>query len=131
MRPFSPASISRVTRTTTRINPFFTQPRNFSFTQAIMGVQKTIISEGSGASPQVGQKVTIQYTGWIKDEFDSSVGRGAFVVPIGVGQVIKGWDEGVTQMKLGEKALLDITPDYGYGARGFPGAIPPNATLLL
>ncbi|KAF6524279.1 hypothetical protein H9Q69_011357 [Fusarium xylarioides] len=105
-----------------------------------MGVQKTIISEGSGASPQVGQKVTIQYTGWIKDEskpdnkgdqFDSSVGRGAFVVPIGVGQVIKGWDEGVTQMKLGEKALLDITPDYGYGARGFPGAIPPNATLLF
>ncbi|KAF5722785.1 peptidylprolyl isomerase [Fusarium mundagurra] len=140
MHPFSPASISRVTRTSTRINPFFAQPRNFSFTQAIMGVQKTIISEGSGASPQVGQKVTIQYTGWIKDEskpdnkgdqFDSSVGRGAFVVPIGVGQVIKGWDEGVTQMKLGEKALLDITPDYGYGARGFPGAIPPNATLLF
>ncbi|KAF4423785.1 peptidylprolyl isomerase [Fusarium acutatum] len=140
MRPFSPASISRVTRTSTRINPFFTQPRNFSFTQAIMGVQKTIISEGSGPSPQVGQKVTIQYTGWIKDEskpdnkgdqFDSSVGRGAFVVQIGVGQVIKGWDEGVTQMKLGEKALLDITPDYGYGARGFPGAIPPNATLLF
>ncbi|EWG45537.1 FK506-binding protein 1 [Fusarium verticillioides 7600] len=105
-----------------------------------MGVQKTIISEGSGPSPQVGQKVTIQYTGWIKDEskpdnkgdqFDSSVGRGAFVVNIGVGQVIKGWDEGVTQMKVGEKALLDITPDYGYGARGFPGAIPPNATLLF
>ncbi|KAI1054949.1 hypothetical protein LB506_006653 [Fusarium annulatum] len=140
MRPFSPASLFRVTCTSTRINPFFTQPRNFSFTQAIMGVQKTIISEGSGPSPKVGEKVTIQYTGWVKDEskpdnkgdqFDSSVGRGAFVVTIGVGQVIKGWDEGVTQMQLGEKALLDITPDYGYGARGFPGAIPPNATLLF
>ncbi|RKL49658.1 hypothetical protein BFJ72_g1116 [Fusarium proliferatum] len=140
MRPFSPATLFRVTCTSTRINPFFTQPRNFSFTQAIMGVQKTIISEGSGPSPKVGEKVTIQYTGWVKDEskpdnkgdqFDSSVGRGAFVVTIGVGQVIKGWDEGVTQMQLGEKALLDITPDYGYGARGFPGAIPPNATLLF
>ncbi|KAF4333408.1 peptidylprolyl isomerase [Fusarium beomiforme] len=140
MRPFSLASFSRVTRTATRINPFFTQPRNFSFTQATMGVEKTIISEGSGPSPTVGQLVTIDYTGWIKDEskpdnkgdqFDSSIGRGPFQVKIGTGQVIKGWDEGVPTMKLGEKALLDITPDYGYGARGFPGAIPPNATLLF
>ncbi|KAF4451807.1 peptidylprolyl isomerase [Fusarium austroafricanum] len=140
MRPFSLASISRATRTTTRINPFFTQPRNFSFTQAIMGVEKTIISEGNGPVPKVGDKVTIDYTGWIKDatkpdnkgdQFDSSINRGPFKVTIGVGQVIKGWDEGVTTMKVGEKALLDITPDYGYGARGFPGAIPPNATLLF
>ncbi|KAM0350091.1 hypothetical protein ACHAPU_003254 [Fusarium lateritium] len=105
-----------------------------------MGVEKTIIKEGDGPSPQNGQTVTMEYTGWIKDEskpenkgkqFDSSVGRGDFIVKIGVGQVIKGWDEGVTQMKLNEKAQLDITPDYGYGARGFPGAIPPNATLLF
>ncbi|KAM0195283.1 hypothetical protein ACHAPI_006588 [Fusarium lateritium] len=105
-----------------------------------MGVEKTIIKEGSGPIPQARQKVTIEYTGWIKEEgkpenkgsqFDSSVGRGDFVVTIGVGQVIKGWDEGVTTMKVGEKALLDITPDYGYGARGFPGAIPPNSTLLF
>ncbi|TVY85426.1 FK506-binding protein [Lachnellula suecica] len=100
-----------------------------------MGVTKEIISEGSGASPSVGDKVTIQYTGWLKDDaasngkgkhtnadvaitrFDSSVGRGPFVVDIGVGQVIKGWDEGVTQMKLGEKATLHITPDFGYGSR--------------
>ncbi|PTD01308.1 FK506-binding protein 1 [Fusarium culmorum] len=122
MRPFSLASIPRATRITTRINPFFTQPRNFSFTQATMGV---------------GQKVTMEYTGWLQEngtkgkQFDSSVGRGDFVVPIGVGQVIKGWDEGVTQMKLGEKATLLITPDYGYGPRGFPGAIPPNSTLIF
>ncbi|KAF5657939.1 peptidylprolyl isomerase [Fusarium heterosporum] len=140
MRPFSLASIPRATRITTRINPFFTQPRNFSFTQATMGVTKTIIKEGDGPSPQNGQTVTMEYTGWIKDtskpenkgnQFDSSVGRGDFVVKIGVGQVIKGWDEGVTQMKLGEKAQLDITSDYGYGARGFPGAIPPKADLLF
>ncbi|KAK7754080.1 FK506 binding protein proline rotamase rapamycin-binding protein [Diatrype stigma] len=83
-----------------------------------MGVTKTVIQEGSGSSPQVGQNVTIEYTGWLKDEskpdnkgakFDSSVGRGDFITRIGVGKVIKGWDEGVTQMKVGEKATLDIT----------------------
>ncbi|EQL00298.1 hypothetical protein G6O67_007686 [Ophiocordyceps sinensis] len=105
-----------------------------------MGVTKTIIKEGNGPKPSAGQKVTMEYTGWLKDEsrpenkgsqFDSSVGRGDFVVPIGTGKVIKGWDEGVTQMKLGEKATLDITADYGYGARGFPGAIPPNSSLIF
>ncbi|OAQ73094.1 Peptidyl-prolyl cis-trans isomerase, FKBP-type, domain-containing protein [Pochonia chlamydosporia 170] len=105
-----------------------------------MGVTKTTLQEGSGAQPTNGQTVTIEYTGWLKDEskpnkkgnkFDSSVGRGDFVVKIGVGQVIKGWDEGVTQMKVGEKATLDISPDYGYGARGFPGHIPPNSSLIF
>jgi FK506-binding protein 1 len=105
-----------------------------------MAVEKTIITEGSGPSPTKGQTVTMEYTGWLKDtskpdnkgsQFDSSVGRGDFVVKIGVGQVIKGWDEGVTQMKLNEKATLDITADYGYGARGFPGAIPPNSDLIF
>ncbi|KAK8059556.1 FK506-binding protein 1B [Apiospora saccharicola] len=83
-----------------------------------MGVTKTTIKEGSGAVPQVGQSVTIEYTGWLKDtskpdskgnKFDSSVGRGDFETTIGVGQVIKGWDEGVTQMKVGEKATLTIS----------------------
>jgi FK506-binding protein 1 len=105
-----------------------------------MGVTKTTHKEGTGAQPTPGQTVTIEYTGYLKDtskpdnkgnKFDSSVGRGDFVVQIGVGQVIKGWDEGVTQMKVGEKATLDITADYGYGARGFTGHIPPNADLLF
>ncbi|KAI0965661.1 protein folding, peptidylprolyl isomerase, response to calcium ion [Xylaria arbuscula] len=105
-----------------------------------MGVNKTVIKEGSGAIPQTGQTVTIEYTGWLKDtskpdnkgnQFDSSVGRGDFVTRIGVGQVIKGWDEGVTQMKVGEKATLDISSDFGYGARGFTGHIPPNADLIF
>ncbi|KAF5023688.1 hypothetical protein F66182_4254 [Fusarium sp. NRRL 66182] len=140
MRAFSLASIPRTARITARINPFLSQTRNFSFTQATMGVTKTTTQEGTGVQPQKGNTVTIQYTGWLKDEskpdhkgeqFDSSVGRGDFVVKIGVGQVIKGWDDGVTQMKVGEKATLDISSDYGYGARGFPGAIPPNADLIF
>ncbi|KAI1819377.1 FKBP-type peptidyl-prolyl cis-trans isomerase [Xylaria intraflava] len=105
-----------------------------------MGVTKTVQQEGKGARPTVGQTVTIEYTGWLKDtskpenkgnKFDSSVGRGDFVTRIGIGQVIKGWDEGVTQMNVGEKATLDITSDYGYGARGFTGHIPPNADLIF
>jgi FK506-binding protein 1 len=102
-----------------------------------MGVEKTIIREGNGPSPTKGQKVSMEYTGWLQEngqkgkQFDSSVGRGDFDVTIGIGQVIKGWDEGVVQMKLGEKATLVITPDYGYGARGFPGAIPANSTLIF
>ncbi|KAG0652998.1 FK506-binding 1 [Hyphodiscus hymeniophilus] len=114
--------------------------RNFSRTAAVMGVTKTILAEGNGPIPKVGDTVTIEYTGYLKDtskpdskgnQFDSSVGRGAFKTQIGVGQVIKGWDEGVTTMKLGEKATLDISPDYGYGARGFPGHIPANSSLIF
>ncbi|KHO01916.1 peptidyl-prolyl cis-trans isomerase [Metarhizium album ARSEF 1941] len=105
-----------------------------------MGVTKTTLKEGSGAQPTKNQTVTIEYTGWLKDpskpnnkgsQFDSSVGRGDFVVKIGVGQVIKGWDEGVMQMKVGEKALLDITSDYAYGDRGFSPVIPPKSDLLF
>ena len=87
-----------------------------------MGVQKTILQEGNGPSPKNGDRVTMEYTGWLKTasnekgkQFDSTQGRGSFQTAIGVGRVIKGWDEGVVQMKLGEKARLDITSDYAYG----------------
>ncbi|KAI1269083.1 fkbp-type peptidyl-prolyl cis-trans isomerase [Xylariaceae sp. FL1019] len=105
-----------------------------------MGVTKTIRQEGTGPQPKVGQKVIMEYTGWVKDaskpdhkgsHFDSSVGRGDFETPIGVGHVIKGWDEGVIQMKVGEKATLDISSDYGYGSRGFPGKIPAHSDLIF
>jgi FK506-binding protein 1 len=117
-----------------------TAARHFSNTAAIMGVTKTILQEGNGPIAKRGDKVSIEYTGYLKDtsrpenkgtQFDSSVGRGAFVVIIGVGQVIKGWDEGVTSMRLGERSLLDITSDYAYGDRGFAGAIPPRSDLLF
>lgn len=87
-----------------------------------MGVTKTTIQEGNGPSPTKGDNVTMEYTGWLKEsdgskgkQFDSTTGRGPFQTPIGVGRVIKGWDEGVVQMKLGEKASLDITSDFAYG----------------
>jgi len=74
----------------------------------------------------------MHYTGTLLDgkKFDSSVDRGKpFVTKIGVGQVIKGWDEGVPQLSLGQKAVLTCTPDYAYGARGYPPVIPANSTL--
>ena len=76
----------------------------------------------------------VHYTGRLTDgkKFDSSVDRGdPFVFSIGVGQVIKGWDEGVMSMKVGGKRQLIIPPDLGYGARGAGGAIPPNAELIF
>ncbi|CEL51679.1 FK506-binding protein 1A OS=Neosartorya fumigata (strain ATCC MYA-4609 / Af293 / CBS 101355 / FGSC A1100) GN=fpr1A PE=3 SV=1 [Rhizoctonia solani AG-1 IB] len=85
--------------------------------------------------PKAGDNVQIHYTGWLKDsgkKFDSSVDRDQpFETTIGVGRVIKGWDEGVPQLSLGEKAKLTITPDFGYGSRGAGNAIPPNATLIF
>jgi peptidylprolyl isomerase len=89
---------------------------------------------GDGASPERGKRVTVHYTGRLTDgkKFDSSVDRGQpFAFTIGVGQVIKGWDEGVMSMKVGGKRQLTIPPDLGYGARGAGGAIPPNATLVF
>ncbi|KAF3284612.1 FK506-binding protein 1A [Orbilia oligospora] len=99
-----------------------------------MGVTKVTTTEGTGAQPQPGQTVIMHYTGTLTDgtKFDSSVDRGSpFETAIGVGRVIKGWDEAVPTMRVGEKATLTITPDYGYGARGAGRVIPPNATLIF
>jgi FKBP-type peptidyl-prolyl cis-trans isomerase FkpA len=89
---------------------------------------------GDGAVASAGQRVTVHYTGWLTDgkKFDSSKDRrDPFVFPLGGGQVIKGWDEGVAGMKVGGKRKLTIPPSLGYGARGAGGVIPPNATLLF
>lgn len=97
------------------------------------GLKYSIDQPGSGAQPKSGQTVKVQYTGWLTDgtKFDSSRDHGEpleFVV--GQGQVIKGWDEGIAAMKIGEKRTLVIPPDLGYGASG-SGPIPPNATLVF
>merc|ERR1712000_491156 len=98
-----------------------------------MGVEKIIHEQGQGDAVQKGQTVTIAYTGWEKgNKFDSSVDRNQdFVVPVGVGRLIKGWDEGIVGMKAGEKATLHITHDYAYGPRGIPGVIGEKADLIF
>jgi FKBP-type peptidyl-prolyl cis-trans isomerase len=89
---------------------------------------------GRGVQPAKGSQVTVHYTGWLTtgEKFDSSVDRDEpFAFALGEGEVIAGWDQGVAAMRVGDKAKLTIPPELAYGARGFPGAIPPNATLIF
>jgi FKBP-type peptidyl-prolyl cis-trans isomerase len=93
------------------------------------GLQYWNIKLGTGALAIPGKKVKVQYTGWLttRKKFDS----GVYDFVVGNGQVIKGWDEGVAGMKVGGKRQLRIPPQLAYGEKGFPGAIPPNATLIF
>jgi len=88
---------------------------------------------GTGATPKVGDTVLVHYTGTFTNGkvFDTSVGKQPFQFVLGRGQVIQGWDEGVGSMKVGGKRKLIIPPDLAYGARGYPGVIPPNSTLTF
>ena len=102
------------------------------------GLQIIDSKVGTGASPKSGQTCVMHYTGWLYEngqkgkKFDSSVDRNEpFEFPIGQRQVIAGWDEGVSTMKVGGKRTLIIPPELGYGARGAGGVIPPNATLIF
>jgi peptidylprolyl isomerase len=98
------------------------------------GLKYEVIKAGDGATPKTGQTVVVHYTGTLEDgtKFDSSRDRGQpFSFKLGVGQVIKGWDEGLSTMKVGDRRKLIIPPELGYGARGAGGVIPPNATLIF
>ena len=104
-------------------------------------LQIDTIKSGHGRAAVAGDLVTVHYTGWLYDEsaadnrgekFDSSVDRGdKFQFPLGAGRVIKGWDDGVAGMLIGEQRVLTIPPDMGYGDRGAGNAIPPGATLVF
>jgi FKBP-type peptidyl-prolyl cis-trans isomerase len=89
---------------------------------------------GTGKEAKAGATAVVHYTGWLTNgqKFDSSVDRGQpFEFVLGRGQVIKGWDQGVATMRVGDKVKLTIPPEMGYGTRGAGNVIPPNATLIF
>lgn len=110
------------------------------FTTTASGMKYKIINPGkpNGDTPVIGEKVDAHYTGWLLDgntvgtKFDSSKDRGqAFQVTAGIGQVIKGWDEALTMMTVGQSMLIVLPPNLAYGPHGAGSIIPPNATLLF
>jgi FKBP-type peptidyl-prolyl cis-trans isomerase FkpA len=111
-----------------------TPPPPASFSQ-------TDLAAGTGTQTAKGAHVTVKYTGWIYDagkpdskgtKFDSSDDHGPLTFTLGVGEVIPGWDQGFTGMRVGGKRRLIIPPNLGYGAEGTPGGpIPPNAGLVF
>jgi FK506-binding protein 1 len=100
-----------------------------------MGVTIETLKPGDGQTfPQRGETVSVHYVGTLTDgtKFDSSRDRGqAFRFKLGMGQVIRGWDEGVAKLSVGQVANLTCTADYAYGDRGYPGLIPPKSTLVF
>lgn len=114
--------------------PWVDAQRGGLFVAEMKTLQIEKLVAGSGAAPRKGQLVTVHYTGWLTtgEKFDSSVDRDEpFSFVLGARQVIGGWDQGVATMVVGDKVKLTIPPELGYGAGGYPGAIPPNATLVF
>ncbi|MDG2377107.1 MAG: FKBP-type peptidyl-prolyl cis-trans isomerase [Woeseiaceae bacterium] len=122
-------------------NPADIDPTNVESVQTTEGLSSRTLLQGEGAIAEVGHTAVVHYTGWLHDsestwsrgtKFDSSVDRGAhFRFPIGAQRVIRGWDEGVAGMRIGEVRELTIAPEMGYGDRGAGGVIPPGATLVF
>ena len=112
-------------------------PYPYDETKAITlpsGLKYVIVEEGTGALPEKGKPVTVHYHGLLTNgnKFDSSFDRNQpFSFTLGVGQVIKGWDEGIAKLKKGTKAVLIVPPSLGYGDRAMGSAIPANSTLIF
>ena len=146
-RFFIPASVLSLTflvgcneqkETTQKITIANESKQTMEHTKTESGLSYKIEREGNGAITKKGDTVFVHYTGWLDNngepgkKFDSSVDRGTpFSFKLGIGHVIKGWDEGVEGMKVGEKRRLVIPAHIGYGARGAGAIIPPNATLIF
>jgi FKBP-type peptidyl-prolyl cis-trans isomerase len=113
----------------------------FEAIEMVPGLSARMLREGTGAAAEAGHTAVVHYTGWLFDElaennrgakFDSSVDRGVhFEFPLGAGRVIRGWDEGVAGMKIGEVRELTIAPELAYGDRQVGNLIPPGSTLVF
>ena len=107
---------------------------NEGFRITASGLAYKVITEGMGPQPQKGQQVKVHYTGYLIDgkKFDSSLDRmQPFLFPLGMGRVIRGWDEGVALMRPGSRFLFRIPPELGYGSRAIPGTLPANSVLYF
>ncbi len=119
--------------TPTKIEPTIKESKTI-MSENVTELKKEVLKEGTGSVAKAGDTVSVHYTGWLTDgaKFDSSVDRGTpFQFTLGAGMVIKGWDQGVAGMKVGEKVKLTIPASLGYGANGYPPVIPQNATLIF
>lgn len=115
-------------------NPSSADSGNEAAVTTPSGLKYIDLVEGTGATPKEGQTVIVHYTGTLEDgsKFDSSRDRNQpFSFPLGMGKVIKGWDEGLSTMRVGGRRQLIIPPELGYGARGAGGVIPPHSTLIF
>lgn len=108
-------------------------PTNSAAVTTASGLTYIITKRGDGAQVKAGDEVIVNYTGLLTNgaKFDSSLGKQPFSFPVGAGMVIKGWDEGLQKLRVGDHAVLTIPASIGYGSSGAGGVIPPNATLIF
>ncbi|HMD84654.1 MAG TPA: FKBP-type peptidyl-prolyl cis-trans isomerase [Terriglobia bacterium] len=125
--PTTQKSTPATTKSATTAHP----PATWTTTASGLKYQDVVV--GKGPQPKPGDDILVNYTGRFTSGkiFDSSTGRGPFELHLGRGEVIKGWDEGISTMHVGGKRKLIIPPDLAYGPRGYPGVIPPNSTLTF